>query len=121
MKLQDHFNQHLSSDLAAARAAITAAVLADPLALAELEASLELWLDLPADTLSGALGQIFKLRQMNSSAAAFGVRQEQVHIGQAVERLYMGAINTWLDVQFQDVDLKALEREETIPEPGSAA
>lgn len=121
MKLHENFKQHLSSDIAAARRAFTQAALADPAALRELEESTELWLDLPVDAISGALSQIHTLRQGDSAAHAFSIRQEQVHIGQAVERLYMDAINTWLDAECQDVDLRALEREENLPEPEDAA
>lgn len=120
--LTDIFNCHLTSDKAQARKDITVGILASPRALRELEAHSELWLCLPVETLSNCLSEIYNLRgTQNSGLHAFGIREQQVRGFTAIEILYMGAIEKWIDEEFEAVNWARLKEEENVPEPGDAA
>lgn len=121
MKLTDHFKQHLSSDIAASRRAMTESILRDAEALAELEASRELWFDVSLADLGQRIARILDLRDGGTGAHLAQINSERWHGFRQLEKIWLMAINTWLDAEFQHVDLRALEREENLPEPEFAA
>lgn len=114
MKLIDHFKKHLSSDIQASRKAMIDSILRDPAALSELEASRELWFDL---SLVDIGQRITRILDMDEKADAVKISAERWHGFRAIEKLWINAINTYIDVEYQDVDLDHLMREESLPEP----
>lgn len=121
-KPQDHFHEHLSSDIQYSRYQMVSAILCDPEALEQLDYDSELRLDFDL----GAIGQkVEYIRYLqrgiaasksNTGAEVWALHNERIELSRLIENAIVKHITTFIDAQYQHVDLAALAREENLPE-----
>ena len=116
MKLTDHFKAHVRANIQEGREAIMFAILDDPEAMDELDTDCEVWLDVNLDAFGKAMLECLLIGKTPGRCSDQKAPEAMGALCQSVMQPWADNLLRWIDARYEDVDLDALAREESMPE-----